>query len=47
MLHNLQQASVDPQLNDGGRGGTGRRVEKLPEEAASKRTKCCRLFLGM
>lgn len=39
MLHNLQQASVDPQLNDGGRGGgPGVRVEAA-REPTSKRTK--------
>nr|XP_025150819.1 uncharacterized protein LOC102415513 isoform X4 [Bubalus bubalis] len=47
MLHNLQQASVDPQLNDGvGEGDRGEGGEAA-REPASKRTKCCRLFLGM
>ena len=47
MSRKLQQASVDPQLNDGvgeedkGEGGEAAR------EPASKKTKCCRLFLGM
>nr|XP_025150817.1 uncharacterized protein LOC102415513 isoform X3 [Bubalus bubalis]XP_025150818.1 uncharacterized protein LOC102415513 isoform X3 [Bubalus bubalis] len=45
MLHNLQQASVDPQLNDGvGEGDRGEGGEAA-REPASKRTKCCRLFL--
>lgn len=47
MLHNLQQASVDPQLNDGGRGGGRGEGGEAAREPANKRTKCCRLFLGM